>query len=94
MNVLFLCRANSARSQMAEALARDLFKNKNNIEFFSAGSKPSFVHPIAIKVILELGINMNSHSSKSIKNLPKVPFDQVITLCADEVCPVFFKSHS
>jgi arsenate reductase len=88
-NVLFLCVANSARSQLAEGLAKSMFDDVANIE--SAGSVPSgVVQPWAIKVLAEDGIDISKNTSKSIEDLPK-PFieslDYVITLCAEEVCP-------
>jgi arsenate reductase (thioredoxin) len=84
--ILFLCVANSARSQMAEGLARDLFGS--DAEVMSAGSQPSRVNPLAIEAMDELGIDIRSHHSKSVATLDAGAFDLVITLCADEVCPV------
>ena len=84
--LLFLCVANSARSQMAEGLARHLFGDR--AEVVSAGSQPSRVNPLAIAVMRELGIDISSHHSKSVDTLDAASFDLVITLCADEVCPV------
>lgn len=90
MKILFLCVANSARSQMAEALAKKIFGDKAEIE--SAGSNPSGkVHPLSIQVMSEIGINMSEHYSKSTDDLPRVFFnglDFVISLCAEEVCPI------
>ena len=90
MNILFLCVANSARSQMAEGLAKSMFGNKARIE--SAGSQPSGqVQPWAVKILKEKNIDISTHSAKSYEDLP-VDFmnhlDFVITLCAEEVCPV------
>ena len=85
MKILFLCVANSARSQMAEGLARNLCKNSAII--CSAGSQPSFVHPLAIKVMQELGIDITAQTSKSVDTIDLDSVDRVITLCADEVCP-------
>lgn len=90
MNILFMCVANSARSQMAEGLARKFFGDKAN--FFSAGSMPSFVNPMGTKVMQELGIDMKMHHSKSAEDIPVKKFDYVITLCAEEVCPVYLGS--
>lgn len=87
MNILFMCVANSARSQLAEGLARSMFGNK--AKFYSAGSKPSKVNPLAIQVLEEISIDITDHSSKSVEDVPKKKFDYVITLCAEEVCPVF-----
>jgi arsenate reductase (thioredoxin) len=84
--ILFLCVANSARSQMAEGLARDLFGSE--AEVVSAGSKPSELNPLAVTAMAELGIDISSHYSKAVSDLDAASFDLVITLCADEVCPV------
>jgi len=86
MNILFLCVANSARSQMAEGLAKNIFGNISNI--FSAGSAPSKVNPFAVKVMREIDIDISGQYSKSIDSLDLETIDLVITLCADEVCPV------
>ena len=91
MKILFMCVANAARSQMAEGLAKALFKQSDRIE--SAGSKPKKVHPLAIKVLQELGIVITDHHSKSCDDLPADFCNQVeyvITLCAEEVCPIGF----
>lgn len=85
--VLFLCVANSARSQMAEALARSLFPA--GVRVLSAGSAPSKVNPFAIEVLGELGLDLSSHHSKSVQTIDPRLVDTVITLCAEEVCPVF-----
>ncbi len=91
MNILFLCVGNSARSQIAEGLAKQMFGKKHDIR--SAGSKPSgFVHEIAVEVMSEIGIDISSHQSKSINNLDDEflnNLDFVITLCAEQVCPSF-----
>jgi arsenate reductase len=86
-SILFLCVANSARSQMAEGLARDLFGDAVRVQ--SAGSAPSRVNPYAIRVMAESGIDLTSHSSKSVESIDPDSVDLVITLCAEEVCPVF-----
>lgn len=85
-NILFLCVANSARSQMAEGLARNMFKDIAIIE--SAGSAPAFVNPYAIKVMAEIGIDITGQSSKCVDTLDTDAMDLIITLCADEVCPI------
>ena len=84
-HILFLCVANSARSQMAEGLARRLFNRELRIE--SAGSRPSRVNPLAIQAMRELGIDLSTHHSKSVKEIDAASVDLVITLCAEEVCP-------
>ena len=85
MKILFLCVANSARSQMAKGLARKIFGESADI--VSAGSSPSFVHPLSIEVMSELDIDISGHSSKSVKDIDLTTVDRIITLCADEVCP-------
>ena len=85
-SVLFLCVANSARSQMAEGLARDLFGHAVRVQ--SAGSAPSQVNPWAIKAMAELGISLEGHRSKSVQGIDPDTVDLVITLCAEEVCPI------
>ncbi len=90
MKVLFLCVANSARSQLAEALARKLWGPE--VEVRSAGSQPSKPNPYAIAVLEEEGIPTSSLLSKGVGELPQSfldSLDYVITLCAEEVCPVF-----
>jgi arsenate reductase len=85
--ILFLCVANSARSQMAEGLARRHFGER--IPVLSAGSEPSRVNPYAIEVMAEIGIDLTSYRSKSVQTIDPAQVGTVITLCAEEVCPVF-----
>jgi len=85
--LLFLCVANSARSQMAEGLARMMFGDRATIQ--SAGSQPSRVNPHAIEVMHELGVELASQHSKSVDTIDAATVDIVVTLCAEEVCPVF-----
>ena len=85
--LLFLCVANSARSQMAEGLARRMFGERAVVA--SAGSKPSRVNPYATEVMKEVGIDLGTHRSKSVDDVDPANVDTVITLCAEEVCPVF-----
>lgn len=85
--ILFLCVANSARSQMAEGLARKLFGARVRVQ--SAGSEPSQVNPYAIEVMREIGIDLSTHRSKSVETIDPGTAGTVITLCAEEVCPVF-----
>lgn len=89
-SILFLCVANSARSQMAEGLARALFGPQIRVQ--SAGSKPTRVNPFAIRAMSELGIDLAEHHSKSVEDIDPGTVDLVITLCAEEVCPVFLGS--
>jgi arsenate reductase len=89
-SLLFLCVANSARSQMAEGLARALFGRDVRVQ--SAGSSPSRVHPFAVSAMAELGIDISGHTSKSVSSIDPEGVDLVITLCAEEVCPVLLTS--
>jgi arsenate reductase len=84
---LFLCVANSARSQMAEGFARDLFGDRVNVQ--SAGSEPGTLNPYAVEVMREIGIDISAQCSKSVETVDPASVDTVITLCAEEVCPVF-----
>jgi arsenate reductase len=82
-----MCVANSARSQLAEGLARALFPD---FEIRSAGSHPGKLNPYAVTVTKEIGLDISSHYSKSMDDLPPkfiVGIDFIITLCAEEVCP-------
>lgn len=75
---------------MAEAILRAL--GDDRFEAYSAGAKPSSVHPLAIRVLAEIGVNVSNHRSKSVEEFVGKEFDYVITLCgedAKEVCPVF-----
>lgn len=89
--LLFLCVANSARSQMAEGLARALLGERARVQ--SAGSQPSRVNPYAALVMQEVGIDLTSHTSKSVDSIDPATVDVVITLCAEEVCPVVLGNH-
>jgi arsenate reductase len=86
-HLLFLCVANSARSQMAEGVARSLAPA--GVTVTSAGSRPSHVNPLAIQALDEIGIDLRGHFSKSVETIPPEGVDVVITLCAEEECPVF-----
>jgi protein-tyrosine-phosphatase len=85
--ILFLCVANSARSQMAEGIARSLAPR--GIKILSAGSRPTSVRPEAIAVLREVGIDISGHRSKSVTEIPPSDVDTVITLCGEEECRVF-----
>ncbi|MDP3274772.1 MAG: arsenate reductase ArsC [Deltaproteobacteria bacterium] len=85
--LLFLCVANSARSQMAEALARARLGREFAVQ--SAGSAPTQVNPYAVEVIEELGLSMGTQRSKSVQEIAPSEISVVVTLCAEEVCPVF-----
>ena len=86
-SVLFLCVANSARSQMAEGILRHLLGD--GVRAQSAGSAPARVNPLAIEVMKEIDIDLSSHTSKSVASIDPDSVDLVITLCAEEVCPTF-----
>ena len=88
--ILFLCRENSARSQMAEGIVNYFYKD----EFIakSAGSVVKYVHPLAIEVLKEIGIDISTHRSKLVSEFLDEEFDYVITLCAGDkgkICPFF-----
>ena len=87
--VLFICYHNSARSQMAEGLLNHLYGER--YEAFSAGLKPGAVHPYAIEVMAEIGIDIGRHRSKSIEEMFDHYFDVVVTVCdrAKEACPIY-----
>ena len=83
--LLFLCVANSARSQMAEGLARARFGARRLVQ--SAGSAPSVVNPLAVAVMGELDIDISRQWSKHVDTIDSAGVGTVVTLCADEVCP-------
>jgi arsenate reductase (thioredoxin) len=87
--VLILCTGNSARSQMAEGLLREL--DGDLFDVYSAGSKPSVVNPLAIEAMRERGIDISQQRSKHLSEYLQQPFDYVITVCdqAAETCPFF-----
>ena len=85
--ILFLCVANSARSQMAEGIARSAAPA--GVKTWSAGSRPTRVRPEAIAVLREIGVDISTHCSKPVSGIPASEVDTVITLCAEEECPVF-----
>jgi arsenate reductase len=88
-NVLFICKNNSGRSQMAEGLLKHIHGDKYNV--YSAGSDPKEVNPLTIEVMAEIGINISNHSSNHLKEFQGKEFDYVITLCGNgnETCPLF-----
>lgn len=89
LRVLILCTGNSARSQMAEGLLRQIAGDKFEVE--SAGTIASFVRPQATAAMAEIGIDISGHRSKCLDEFLNAPFDYVITVCdnANETCPVF-----
>jgi arsenate reductase len=89
IRVLFVCTGNSARSQMAEALLRRF--GEGAFETYSAGTQPRGVHPLTIRSLAEVGIDISGARSKSVQAFAGQRFDYVITVCdhAREACPVF-----
>jgi len=85
-HVLFLCVANSARSQMAEAVARSIAGDETRVS--SAGSNPTAIRPEAVRVLEEIGIDVGGQRSKGVDEVSG-DVDLVVTLCAEEVCPVW-----
>jgi thioredoxin type arsenate reductase len=85
--ILFLCVANSARSQIAEGIARSMVPAGTRV--WSAGSRPTSVRPEAIAVLKELGIDISNHRSKAVDEIPATEVDTVVTLCGEEECPLF-----
>ena len=83
---LFLCVANSARSQMAEGIARSLAAP--GVKVSSAGSAPSRLNPLAVRALAEIGIDVSGQRSKSVDEIPPGDVDVALTLCTEEVCPV------
>ena len=84
--ILFLCVANSARSQMAEGLARQILGERAEVS--SAGSDPAPVNPHAVEAMAEIGIDITGQHSKSVDTIDLSGLDLVVTLCAEEVCPI------
>jgi len=87
--ILFLCTGNSCRSQMAEGFAKKMLPK--DIKIFSAGLEPKGVHPTAIKVMQEIGVDISQQKSKNISEILLDKINIVITLCGDaaERCPIF-----
>ena len=88
MKILFLCTGNSARSQTAEGWAKAL--KGGSIEAHSAGMEPKGIHPLAVKVMAEAGVDISRQKSKHVRML-NIQFDYIVTLCdnAKESCPLF-----
>ncbi len=84
---LFLCVANSARSQLAEGIARSLAPA--GVALASAGSEPASVRPEATEVLQEIGIDSSAQRSTSVSDVDPAGIDAVVTLCAEEICPAF-----
>jgi protein-tyrosine-phosphatase len=88
--ILFLCVANSARSQMAEAIARALVPAGTKV--WSAGSRPTSLRLEAVAVLAEIGLDAIGQRAKAVPEIPADEVDTVVTLCAEEECPVFLGS--
>jgi arsenate reductase len=89
IRVLFVCTGNSARSQMAEAILRQI--GRGAFETFSAGTDPRGVNPLTVRALATVGIDVSAARSKSVTQFLGQSFDYVITVCdrARESCPVF-----
>ena len=89
VRILVLCTGNSCRSQMAEAILRDL--GGGEIQAFSAGTHPTPIKPLTIRALDEIGLDIRGARSKSMTEFLGQPFDVVVTVCDDarEACPVF-----
>ena len=89
LSVLFICTANSARSQMAEGLTRHLFGDR--CDALSAGTFATRLHPLAVRAMREIGVDISRQRSKSIEEFRGARFDVVVTVCdsAKETCPFF-----
>ncbi len=88
--VLILCTGNSCRSHLAEGILRAAAGEFLNVQ--SAGSKPAgYVHPLAIRVMKEIGLDISAHRSKHLNEFLHQPVETVITVCgnADQACPTF-----
>ncbi len=85
-SVVFVCVANSFRSQMAEAIATSIAGD--DWEIWSAGSQPSGrIHPLAIQLMAERGLDLNAHHSKGLPELPVKRWDYVVTMGCRDTCP-------
>ena len=87
---IFICKNNSARSQIAEGFLKVFYKDK--YEAYSAGVKPTSINSYAIEVMKEIGIDISDQYSKSIKAFQGIKFDYVVTVCDDvkEKCPIYY----
>jgi arsenate reductase len=86
---LFICTHNSARSHMAEGLVKAFYGD--HLEAHSAGTEPSQVNPLTIRVMAEIGIDISGHHSKGVEDFLDQDFEYVVTVCdhANETCPFF-----
>ncbi len=91
-SILFVCVANSFRSQMAEAAAKAI--GGGRWEIWSAGSNPSGrVHPLAMQLMAEIGIDLSSHCSKGLSDIPSGRWDYVVTMGCGDACPSVKAAH-
>src|SRR3989338_6814641 len=91
-SVVFVCVANSFRSQMAEAIAKSIAGR--DWEIWSAGSNPSGrVHPLAIQLMAELNLDLSCHRSKGVTELPPKQWDYVVTMGCGDRCPTLQATH-
>ena len=90
--ILFLCTGNSCRSQMAEGFARQLVHDSDCV--YSAGTAPREIHPLAVRVMREVGIDISSQHSKGVESIPLAKIRRIITLCGEaaENCPILPKT--
>ena len=88
-NIIFICTGNACRSQIAHGLLQNIANDRFNV--FSAGSHPNRVHPMSIKVMEEIGIDISHHTSDHIDKYLDKGIDIVVTVCdsAKKLCPVF-----
>lgn len=95
IKVLFLCTGNSARSQMAEALLRQMAGDQFDV--YSAGLEPKRIHPMTVQVMEEMGIALTGHYAKHVREyMGKMHFGYLITVCAatETQCPTTFPDIS
>ena len=91
-SIVFVCVANSFRSQMAEALAKRL--SEGRWEVWSAGSHPSGrLHPLAVQLMEEIGLDLRAHRSKGLEELPSQVWDYVVTMGCGDACPTLIGRH-
>lgn len=91
-SVLFVCVANSCRSQMAEAIAKSIVSDQ--WEVWSAGSHPSGrVHPVAVQMMEEVGLDLRAHRSKGLAEVPAQEWDYVVTMGCGDQCPAVRARH-
>jgi len=89
LKIAFVCVGNSARSQIAEGLAKALASQLNlDVEVYSAGSHPvGYIHPLAVRVMREIGIDISNQRSKHLREIPLKELDYVFVLCKEQECP-------